>query len=680
MKKVSIILLLFSITCLVFPESTHAQKDSSEVQRSEDKVKIGGELYYIHIVEKGQTLFSISRAYDVSQKAIAKENPDILIGLRAGQALKIPYNPSEEDRVQHRDTINYNYHTVSKGETLFSLSRQYDVPVDKIKEENPAIKKESLKTDQVIKIPKKRQVEEITEQPEDTIDTLKGEEQIKGDYISHRIKKDETLYSISRKYNVEIKDIKEANKGIRQDDLELGSVIRIPGKKDQEDVSGLFADIFDTTESKPDTTSLTYFARKEKKDECEEDNFYRRRGINVDIFLPFHTEKHFEETYIDSSEVNEEGDTLFEEIKRDPDYIYSGAKNFLEFYEGIILSLDSLKESGVEINLRVFDTKNNTRRVRKILRENEFRETDLIIGPIYRKNFQLVSEFANKEKIDIVSPFARNKSWLKDHNNLIQIYPSKEAQLERFASHIAKFSDKNMVLVHSGDSLYYPETEKFKQLVFSHISRDTSLIDIRLKEVAFSKDSLLYLEQAMNHDEENIVVVPTNDEAFVTSVLTNLNTLYKKDYKIKVFGFSDWKDFENIDQEYLYNLKLNLFTPFYVNYEDESVKGVIRKYRSLFKSEPSKYVFHGFDIGYYFFNTMYTYGKNYKDCMLFSTPELCQSEYQFFRHSDDEGIENIAITILQYNQDFTIDELKIDLPVKKEQQEYGQSFPSGVFQ
>ncbi|MFP4042203.1 MAG: LysM peptidoglycan-binding domain-containing protein, partial [Bacteroidales bacterium] len=135
MKKVSIILLLFSITCLVFPESTHAQKDSSEVQRSEDKVKIGGELYYIHIVEKGQTLFSISRAYDVSQKAIAKENPDILIGLRAGQALKIPYNPSEEDRVQHRDTINYNYHTVSKGETLFSLSRQYDVPVDKIKEE-----------------------------------------------------------------------------------------------------------------------------------------------------------------------------------------------------------------------------------------------------------------------------------------------------------------------------------------------------------------------------------------------------------------------------------------------------------------------------------------------------------------------------------------------------------------
>lgn len=678
MKKARLIILVFALTCLVLPESVYAQKDSVEVQRSEDKVKIGGELYYIHIVEKGQTLFSISRAYDVSQKAIAKENPDILVGLRAGQALKIPYNPSEEDRIKFKDTANYDYHTVSAGETLYSISRRYGVTVDEIKEDNPGLKEESLKTDQVIKIPKKSRVKTITEQPGDTIETHDKEKQRKGDYIYHRIKKDETLFSISKKYNVDIEALKKANKGIRQDDLQLNSVIQIPVKKEQEGISELFVDMYDIATKKPDTTSLTYFAKEEKKDKCEENKFYRRRGINVDIFLPLNTGKHFEKSYIDSSEVNEEGDTIYKEVKREPDYIYPGATNFIEFYEGIILSLDSLKNSGAKVNLRVFDTKNSTRRVRKILRENEFRKTDLIIGPIYRENFQLVSEFANDEMIDIISPFARNKSWLKDHENLIQIYPSEEAQLERFASHIAKFSDKNMVLVHSGDSLYYPEIKWFKQLIFSHISRDTSLVDVRFKEVAF-KDSLFYLEQAMNQDEENIVVVPTNDEAFVTSVLTNLNTLFKKDYKIKVFGFSDWKDFENIDQEYLYNLRLNLFTPFYVNYEDQGVRNVIRRYRSLFKSEPSKYVYHGFDIGYYFFNAMYTYGKNYKDCMLFYTPELCHSDYQFFRHSEEEGIENIAITILNYNKDFTIDELKLDLPIKKEEKEYIQSFPREAF-
>ncbi|MFO8234233.1 MAG: LysM peptidoglycan-binding domain-containing protein [Bacteroidales bacterium] len=674
MKKVRTTILIFVLFVSVFPYNLYSQQDSIVVKRSDDKVKISGELYYIHIVEKGQTLYSISRAYDVSQRAIAKENPDILLGIKTGQALKIPYHPSEDERFQPTDTANYIYHTVRPGETLYSLSREYNVSTDDIKAENPVLHEEGLKADQIVKIPKEPKIETTKDEPRDTIDKYE-EDQRKGDYIYHKIKKDETLYSISKKYDVEIDDIKKANKDIRQDDLKLGSVLQIPVKSETDEMSELFIDILNIPESGFDTTSLTYYDIQSVVSECNEDSYYKRRGINVDLFLPLYTEKNFEKTYIDSSEVDDDGETIEKEKKREPDYIFSDAKNFIEFYEGIILSLDSLANKDIKINLRVFDTKNNTNRVRKILEEEEFRNTDLIIGPIYKENVKLVSEFAKEEQIDIVSPFVRNSSWLKDHENLVQVYPSQEAQMERFASHIAQFSDNNMVFVHTGDSLYYPEIKEFKNTVFSYISMDTSLVDVRFKEVAF-RDSLFYLEQALNHEEENIVVVPTNNEAFVTDVITNLHTLYKKDYPIKVFGFSDWKDFENLDQEYLYNLKLNLFTPFYVNYEDKEVKDVVRKYRKLFESEPSKYVFHGFDIGFYFFNAMYNFGRDYQNCMLSYTPELCHSDYQFFRRSDKYGVENIAITVLQYNEDFSIEELKLDPPIKQEPEKHDDITPA----
>ena len=87
MKRVTLILILFSIII----NYSFAQSDTVIVEKSKDKVIIGGQVYYVHIVKKGETLFSLSNAYNITQKEIAKENPEIFLGLQIGQALKIPY-------------------------------------------------------------------------------------------------------------------------------------------------------------------------------------------------------------------------------------------------------------------------------------------------------------------------------------------------------------------------------------------------------------------------------------------------------------------------------------------------------------------------------------------------------------------------------------------------------------
>jgi LysM repeat protein len=631
------------------------------VTRSENKVIIGGEKYYVHEVEKGETLYSISKAYNVSKKIIARENPDVFLGLHPGQALKIPFKEDKKIQTVQKDTNRFFYHKVKKGQTLYSLSRRYKTNIDTIKKYNPILAKQELKTNQVIKIPKKVTAGK-TDQP--TVDTTKKPEtaQRKGDFIYHRVKPSETLYSISQKYDVGIKDIIKVNKGIDKKNLQFDRMLRIPVPKDT--LREHFAIERKAREITSKDTAAKYTDIRKTIFDCDSSDYFKMNKMNVTLFLPFYTSKNFERYYIDSSKVKENGEKKYKKVKRNPYYIYPPSKNFIEFYEGILLALDTLKQSGISVNLKVIDTKKDTNYVKQQLRKNDLSNEDLFIGPVYDDNFQIVADYAKKHNVNIVSPFPKEKESIQTNPNLIQIYPTRETQLERYASYISRFNDKNMILVHTGDSLYYPRIRKFKQKIFNYISRDTSLSDIRFKEVAY-RDSMFYLQQALNKNEENIVIVPSQKEAFVSDVITNLNTLTKKDYNIRVFGYQQWEDFVNVNPEYFYNLGVNIFTPFHVNYKKPIVKKTVKEYRKQFKTEPTEYVFHGFDIGYYFINALYRYGNNFKNCLHNYHPDLCHSNFLFYREQSTLGIENISIYVLEYKSDFTIQEFKLSLEPPK---------------
>ncbi|MBS3774948.1 MAG: LysM peptidoglycan-binding domain-containing protein [Bacteroidales bacterium] len=636
-----LILVLFSSLPVI------AQEDRVEVERSDEKVMIGGEVYYVHVVKKGQTLYSISKAYNVGQKEIARENPDILMGLRTGQALKIPFRPEKEEETKAKDTTQYYYHEVKAGETLFSLSRRYQVSEEVIKKYNPVLYEEELQARQVYRIPKQP---ELAEEDSTRAKTVSGE-----DYILHEVKKKETLYSLSKQYGLEIRDIIQANEKLQDEELQYGSVIKIPKKEEKEE------ELLTTGEDQMayDTVPSHYQAMREYAPTCDSSDYFKNNVVEVGVFLPFFLEENAEQFYIDSSKTNDEGEKIYKKVQRDPFYIYPRSQNFIRFYEGMLVALDSLSNKGVSVRLKVFDTADDPDKVKQILSDNSLENLDLIIGPVYQECFSVMADFAKENQIHIVSPFSRENKILADNPYVIQIRPSREAQLDQFVSYISSYSDNNMIMVHSGDSLYYPRIRRYKQRLFNRMSQDTSFGDVRFKEVAF-KDSMFYLEQAMNKGEENIIMVPSEDEAFVTDVVTNLNTLAKKGYDMRVFGYSNWQDFVNIELEYFYNINLSLYTSFHVNYQDDLINPVIRNYRAMFSSEPGSYAFHGFDIGYYFLNAMYRFGRDFEKCLPYYDISLCHSNYKFYRPYRRSGLENVSLNILRYRDDLTIQTIDLN--------------------
>ncbi|MGC9344547.1 MAG: LysM peptidoglycan-binding domain-containing protein, partial [Bacteroidales bacterium] len=181
------------------------------VKVSENKVIIEGNIYYLHIVKPGQTLYSISKAYRISEKAIAIENPGVYSGLQVGQVLKIPAEaPEEISDTKEIDTSNFISHELKEGETFFSLSRSYNVSAKEIENANPGIDVTDLSIGQVILIPKPK--------------TVRSDK----NFTSHKVRRKETLYSLARRYGITEDEIRKYNPEIQWGGLKTGMVLQIP--------------------------------------------------------------------------------------------------------------------------------------------------------------------------------------------------------------------------------------------------------------------------------------------------------------------------------------------------------------------------------------------------------------------------------------------------------------------
>lgn len=216
-RQLFVVLMLLAAVC------GPAKLYSQEIVKSEILERIDGKEYYIHTVEQGQTLYSLSKVYDVPVDELVFENPDAKSGLAIGQLLRIPV-VSREKKITNelrKGEFRFIFHIVGKGESLFAISRIYDVSVNDLKEANPEWS-EGLKPGQYLKIPLK-----------DPVVQKRGSEIPGPDAESkvHTVTAGETLYSISRKYKIGIPELKAANPGITTS-LDIGRKIIIPSAMD----------------------------------------------------------------------------------------------------------------------------------------------------------------------------------------------------------------------------------------------------------------------------------------------------------------------------------------------------------------------------------------------------------------------------------------------------------------
>lgn len=646
---------LFSIlqTLWVCTPTMLAQEQSYPVNRSGDKIILEGKVYYIHIVKEKETLYGISRAYNVSQKGIAAENPDVFAGLQVGMVLKIPSEPVVDESSETRETEEYFSHVVQEGETLYFLSRKYGIDVLEIERANPDISVTDLQVNQVIKIPKRKEPSKA--QNIFTTDS----------FIYHYVKAGETLYSLSVYYDISIEEIKEINPELRWGGLQTDEYIKIPRQADSHTEAAVLpvdSILIDTLPLDNDTLGIPFWSEVK----------WRRirpgpiKGtIRVAMLLPLDLYWDVETDTLDLLELSDEGILRKDDDDR-KDLINPRIIGYLEFYEGALLAIDELEKKGYSVTLYVFDTERSRERTREILRKWEMEEMDLIIGPVNFWNLELVADFARHHEIPMVSPFSSDREIARYNPYVFQVTPSYDVEFKRWAEYISDNYDKTIILFHDGDTTEYHKIQFLKDQIFKKISEKADLEDVIFKEVVMNDSVFVDMNHVLTHDRENLVIIPSDNEAYVSNVISPLFYLLDQ-YQVEVAGMPQWNGFRNIDLEYFHKLKMSYFTSFYVDYYKPEMKEFIKDFREIYYTEPYRVMPRGYNLSVYgydlvlaFVEALAEYGNN----IIYFAEEMetdpILGPYKFSRINDFGGHVNTYISIIKFSPDLNIQQEELE--------------------
>jgi LysM repeat protein len=628
------------------------------VEKSKDKVVISGVTYYIHQVKKGETAYSISKAYGITVEELTRENPPAVYGINAGQTLRIPFRPASETpapqqeaaKTKHDDT-KYIYHSLKPGETIYFLSKTYDVSENEIVESNPGIDITKLSVGTEIAIPRKdfmSSQQKFNESPK----TQAQDRQEKG-YIYHKVESGESLSSIAEKYGVSTREMRRANRDLRFP--QVGDFVKVPGVilPEKQEAVHVAADTVSNVETTPVIRAERPTAYTPVSD--------LHGSFNVAVLLPFYLHENSIRVEIDSTKSLRGRETI-KVTKRDDDWIYPRSLDFVEMYQGILLAADTLRSMGVNVNMHTYDIRGDTVELTKLIRTGKLAAMDLIIGPVYSHNLSIVAEYARELGIPVVSPVPLfDNSVLTGNPELFLSSSSLEIAQRTLAKKIGEYSDHNIIFIHADSVGVDDDVRRFKNLIIQELTAKIPYEDIRFKEFLFysrsmfDNDSINRLSHAMSERSKNLVIIASEEAPVISETLIDVHSLSKK-FDVKVLGYPAMRDLDNLDPKYFFDLDILIYSPYWIDYSSSDVIQFNSRFRHKFLTEPTEksYAWQGYDIAYYFISGLAIQGKEFITHPEIHHPDLLENDYDFISRGTGSGFENRNLFLVRYTKDYEV--------------------------
>lgn len=633
------------VILLITGDSIYSQVN---VERSKDKVTISGTAYYIHQVRKGETSYSISRAYNITVEELNKENPPAVYGIKEGQSLRIPVKELAVPKsvntpasTKQRDESKYIYHNLKPGETVYYLSKSYGVSENEIISSNPGIEINKLPVGSEIAVPRR-----------DFMADRQNFEPQEKEYTFHKVVKGESLSSIADIYGVSVRELRKENRNLRFP--QVGDYVRIPGVRPAE-MPIAEAVTPDSALIVPDTTSVV-----------ERPAGYTpvtdlKGTYNVAVLLPFYLKENSKRNEIDSSKTVK-GKKQYRQTRLPEEWIYPRSYDFVEMYEGILLAADTLRSIGMNINITPFDIRSDTVELSKLLYSGKLSEMDLIIGPVYSYNLTKVAAYAKDLNIPVVSPVPLiNNSALQGNPTLFLASSSLEIAQNAIAQQISDYYDNNIVFIHADSLGTDPEVRRFKNSIFRELKNKLPYEDIRFKEITFysrsmfGNDSINRLSHALSANTNNIIIIASEDPPVISETIQDIHGLSKK-FNVNVFGYPVLRELDNLDPKYLFDLNMMIYSSNWIDYSKDDVLQFNSDFRDKFLTEPAEksYAWLGYDLLYYFLSGLAVHGNNFILNPQIHFPDLLQTEYNFVRMATGDGFENQKLFLIRYTKEYDV--------------------------
>lgn len=317
----------------------------------------------------------------------------------------------------------------------------------------------------------------------------------------------------------------------------------------------------------------------------------------------------------------------------------------LEYYEGVLVALDRLRESNYSFDVHVFDTENTSYKIDMILADPDVAMADLIIGPFYNQNVRKVADFAKQRGINIVSPVSPSDRLVTNNPYFMQINPRAETHSAAIYEYIANTAGAQEILIISQDVT--PEISLANKII--NISQNTSTREgfrPMINHLIFSPDmSNAELTTFLRKDMPNYIIVTSFNEPFVNQILSRLNSL-RRTYPIQLFGMPNWKRFQTMSLGTASRLNLHLSTDFWRDKTDPNDQYFVNAFFNKMNSVPSDFARKGYDAMLFFGDQLKKRGRAFPNYFHESDIEGIYTNFDF-RPTNIRGFNNFSVDLYE---------------------------------
>ena len=561
---------------------------------------------FVHIVKKGETLYGLSKTYGVSQEDIIANNPQVRAGLKLGQEIVIP-QPSVKESANEQLNMEGNvlYHTIKQGETLYRLSKNYNISIENILKLNPGVSPENFKIGTVIKIvanaPK-------TEKRETTVTVMKS-------YIAET---GDNLKKIAKRTGVDIDDLEDANPNVGK--VKTGMTIQIPVAK---------TDSVDVVVSEGNEYELQHNDSERIKEIYDSIHYLNSsKSINVALMLPFMLNNSVETKQ---------------------------SKLYTEFYKGFLLALKDVNEryNDNEINVYTYDTERTTDKLMSILSIDEVKEMDLIFAPDVLEQLDSISSFSKSNGIYVVNTFSVKDENYDNNPYMFQINIPQDNMYADVCDWISKdFKDYEVVFIHKKGNAKKDIADNLK----GYLEQERRTV----KEVEYS--SVLTCEELLevvNVNEKTLFIPTSGTKASLSQMIPALKKLKDENPMMEsaVVGYPEWSVYMEDWKQDFHTINAHFYSRVFVDEKAKDFEKFNSEYlkwygEDLIESTPC-FGYLGYDTGKYFLSEMCKNGKDFNQ----NSSEYVglQSSFEFDRINSWSGFVNQALYLVHFTSNDKIE-------------------------
>lgn len=622
----STLLSLISALILLFSSAFSALDEEYQT------TTVKGTECYIYYVKQGEGFYSLNKKFGVTRDEVVKFNPSAKNGLNRGQKL---YIPIPENAKPDASAASSTVHTVKQGESLYSISKQYNTTVSDIMVLN-GMSSSALKAGDKLKIPQagsnssaatEKAGSDILQnataaapsdpvkQKEENIAIINGERYRTEKYV---VQRRETLYSISQKFNTSIDNILACNPGIKS--LSKGDILNIPMTKEVIKV----VDEYRAANQPITVTPDRNMADADKKD---------KNHIKIAVLYPFRLNAPTHQS-----------------------------KAFLSCYKGLLLALDSMKHEGLSAEVVAFDTEGSIEKIKQILESPKLKGSDMIFGPDDKEGIKLIGEYAKYNQILLVNSFSINDNEVAGNRFIIQGHIPSSYFYSTASKALAKSAaDKEVVFLVDNY-----ETNDKKEFI-ENLREEFKASGKEITKFNFNDASNFnVLSNSLEKGADVIFIASSstrNGVAKTTALLSKIKET-RPDLNMSLFGYPEWLTYTKDYLEIFHNLNTTVFSRFYINTNDAAWKEFYRNFLYWYGSSagyslPATDVL-GFDTGIFLLKGYAKFGSGLSQNISSLQSNSIQTDFSMTRISDNGGYINKNIYFVNFSPEFKISKSRVE--------------------